>query len=160
MVHNYRQICFGIVTSQEGKMTRFRKRILTYTITCVILMMAVLGCSMEDTQEDRLKDIDFTVVGEEQQPEALRDIIAEKSAEPFQISYTLGTEMYIAIGYGEQSGGGYSISVNEFYETEESVIIDTTLIGPGKAENVTNTLTRPYIVVKTQNIADKMIEFK
>ena len=47
-------------------MTRFRKRILTYTITCVILMMAVLGCSMEDTQEDRLKDIDFTVVGEEQ----------------------------------------------------------------------------------------------
>ena len=62
-------------------------------------MMAVLGCSMEDTQEDRLKDIDFTVVGEEQQPEALRDIIAEKSAEPFQISYTLGTEMYIAIGY-------------------------------------------------------------
>ena len=79
-------------------MTRFRKRILTYTITCVILMMAVLGCSMEDTQEDRLKDIDFTVVGEQQQPEALRDIIAEKSAEPFQISYTLGTEMYIAIG--------------------------------------------------------------
>lgn len=68
--------------------------------------------------------------------------------------------MYIAIGYGEQSGGGYSISVNEFYETEESVIIDTTLIGPGKAENVTNTPTRPYIVVKTQNIADKMIEFK
>lgn len=95
-------------------------------------MASVLGCAMESTQEDRLKDIDFTVVGEEQQPEALRDIIAEKSAEAFQISYTLGTEMYIAIGYGEQSSGGYSISVNDFYETEDSVIIDTTLIEVGQ----------------------------
>ncbi|MDE7321392.1 MAG: protease complex subunit PrcB family protein [Lachnospiraceae bacterium] len=141
-------------------MARYRKKLIAYTITCVILMTALLGCSMENTQEDRLKDIDFTVVGEEQQPEALRDIIAEKSAEPFQISYTLGVEMYIAIGYGEQPSGGYSISVNEFYETEDSVVIDTTLIGPGKAENVTNTPTKPYIVVKTENIADKMIEFK
>ena len=68
--------------------------------------------------------------------------------------------MYIAIGYGEQPSGGYSISVNEFYETEESLFIDTTLIGPGKAENVTNTPTRPYIVIKTENIENKKIEFK
>ena len=53
--------------------------------------------------------------------------------------------------YIEQPSGGYSISVNEFYETEESLFIDTTLIGPGKAENVTNTPTRPYIVIKTEN---------
>ena len=45
-------------------------------------------------------------------------------------------------------------------ETEDTLVIDTTLIGPGKAENVTKTPTRPYIVVKTRNIADKMIEFK
>lgn len=39
-------------------------------------------------------------------------------------------------------------------------MFDTTLIGPGKAENVTNTPTQPYIVVKTENIEDKAIEFK
>ena len=141
-------------------MGRFIKKMTAYTITCVILMLSALGCAMENTAEDRLKDIEFTVVGDDQQPEALKDIIAEKSADPFQISYTLGGEMYIAIGYGEQPSGGYSISVNDFYETEDSMVIDTTLIGPGKAENVTSTPTRPYIVVKTENIADKMIEFK
>lgn len=141
-------------------MGKIIKKIITYTITCVILILSVLGCAMENTAEDKLKDIDFTVVGEDQQPEALKEIIAEKSADPFQISYTLGGEMYIAIGYGEQPSGGYSISVNGFYETEDSMVIDTTLIGPGKAENVTNTPTRPYIVVKAENIPDKMIEFK
>lgn len=141
-------------------MGKFIKRIIPYTITCVILILSTLGCAMENTAEDRLKDIEFTVVGEDQQPEALKEIIAEKSKDAFQISYTLGAEMYIAIGYGEQPSGGYSISVNDFYETEDTLVIDTTLIGPGKAENVTGIPTKPYIVVKTENIADKMIEFK
>lgn len=137
------------------------KKWLTLTMLAVFLTLGTLGCSTEEEiQEDKIKDIDFTVVGEDQQPDSLKDIIAEKYADPFQISYTLGEELYIAIGYGEQPSGGYSISVNGFYETEDTLVIDTTLIGPGKAENVTKTPTRPYIVVKTENIADKMIEFQ
>lgn len=137
------------------------KRVIILTVLSVALMFAALGCSKEEAaEEDKLKDVDFTVVGEDQQPDSLKDIIAEKKAESFQISYTLGEDLYIAIGYGEQPSGGYSISVNAFYETEDALVIDTTLIGPGKAENVTKTPTRPYIVVKTRNIADKMIEFK
>lgn len=141
-------------------MGKFVKRILAFTITYVTLMTVMLGCSAGNVAEDKMKEIEFTVVGDEQQPEALKEIIAEKSAEPFQISYTLGEDMYIAIGYGEQPSGGYSISVNEFYEMADSIVIDTTLIGPGKAENVTGTPTKPYIVVKIKNIEDKMIEFK
>ncbi|MFG6370001.1 MAG: protease complex subunit PrcB family protein [Lachnospiraceae bacterium] len=125
-----------------------------------MMMLFLAGCAGESTEEDKLKDIEFTVIGEDQQPDSLKEIVAEKSAQPFQISYTLGEELYIAVGYGEQPSGGYSISVNAFYETEESLVIDTTLIGPGKAENVTNTPTRPYVVIKTENIADKAIEFK
>lgn len=137
------------------------KKWLTLTMLVAFLTLGTLGCSTEEEiQEDKIKDIDFTVVGEDQQPDSLKDIIAEKYADPFQISYTLGEELYIAIGYGEQPSGGYSISVNAFYETKDTLVIDTTLIGPGKAENVTKTPTRPYIVVKTENIADKMIEFK
>ena len=137
------------------------KRKLVLTMLTVFLILGTLGCSAEDEiPEDKIKDIDFTVVGEDQQPDSLKDIIAEKYTAPFQISYTLGEDLYIAVGYGEQPSGGYSISVNAFYETEDTLVIDTTLIGPGKAENVTKTPTRPYIVVKTKNIADKMIEFK
>ena len=137
------------------------KKVIAFTMLAVVMIFETLGCSRDEApEESKIKDIDFTVVGEYQQPDSLKDIIAEKYAEPFQISYTLGEDLYIAIGYGEQSSGGYSISVNAFYETEDTLVIDTTLIRPGKAENVTQTPTRPYIVVKTRNIADKMIEFK
>ena len=140
---------------------RKRKNRVVLTALTVFLILGTLGCSAkEEIPEDKINDLDFTVVGEDQQPDSLKDIIAEKYADAFQISYTLGEDLYIAVGYGEQPSGGYSISVNAFYETEDTVVIDTTLIGPGKAENVTKTPTRPYIVVKTRNIADKMIEFK
>lgn len=129
-------------------------------ITVVILTVTLMGCETEETASDKLKDLDFTVVGEGEQPDALKDIIAEKSKSAFQISYTIGEELYIAIGYGEQPSGGYSITVNAFYETPNSLFIDTTLLGPGSAENVTDTPTTPYIVIKTENIADKPIEFK
>lgn len=129
-------------------------------MTVVLLTVALMGCETGEKAADKLKDLDFTVVGENEQPDALKDIIAEKSKSAFQISYTIGEELYIAIGYGEQPSGGYSITVNEFYETPDSLFIDTTLIGPGSAENVTDTPTTPYIVIKTENIADKPIEFK
>ena len=129
-------------------------------IVVVLLTVALMGCEAEETAADKLKDLDFTVVGEGEQPDALKDIIAEKSKSAFQISYTIGEELYIAIGYGEQPSGGYSITVNAFYETPDSLFIDTTLLGPGSAENVTDTPTTPYIVIKTENIADKPIEFK
>ena len=133
---------------------------ILHVITVVLITVTLIGCGAEKTVSDKLKDLDFTVVGEGEQPDALKDIIAEKSNSPFQISYTIGEELYIAIGYGEQPSGGYSITVNEFYETPDSLFLDTTLLGPGSAENVTNTPTTPYIVIKTENIADKPIEFK
>lgn len=136
------------------------KKLAALVAVTAVMMLSILGCEMEEVTGDKLKDIDFTVVGEDQQPEALKDIIAERSAEPFQISYTIGEDLYIAIGYGEQPSGGYSISINEFYEADDTLIIDTTLIGPGKAENVTNTPTKPYIVIKTENIDGKTIQFK
>lgn len=159
--------CYG----SGGKMNLFmdfmhgmkkeKKKFVLMTLA-VFLILGTFGCGVEtqEESEDKIKDVDFTVVGEDQQPDSLKDIIAEKYADPFQISYTLGEDLYIAVGYGEQPSGGYSISVNAFYETEDTLVIDTTLIGPGKAENVTRTPSRPYIVVKTENIADKMIEFK
>ncbi len=142
------------------KLGKKKRRLAIFVAVCLMMLLCLAGCAGESTEADKLKDIEFTVIGEDQQPDSLKEIIAEKSAQPFQISYTLGEELYIAVGYGEQPSGGYSISVNAFYETEESLVFDTTLIGPGKAENVTNTPTRPYVVVKTENIVDKAIEFK
>lgn len=135
------------------------KNLLRIAVTAA-LAFVLTGCGMQEATQDKLKDLEFTVVGEKEQPDALKSIIAEKSKSAFQISYTIGEELYIAVGYGEQPSGGYSITVNEFYETADSICVDTTLIGPGASQNVTDTPTMPYIVIKTENIEDKPIEFK
>ena len=88
-----------------------------------------------------------------------KEIIEEKKSSEFQMSYSLGEDMYIVVGYGEQSSGGYSITVNEFYESESELYLDTTLLGPDSAENVTDVITTPYIVIKIENIEGKEISF-
>ena len=140
-------------------------KIMMIAGVAIIFVFVVVGLlfgkkGSEKANNSKLGDLVFTVLGEDQQPDSLKEIIAEKSGQPFQISYTLGEELYIARGYGEQPSGGYSICVNEFYETKDAMVIDTTLISPGKSQNVIYEPTRPYIVIKTENIGDKMIEFK
>ncbi len=93
-----------------------------------------------------------------EQPQTLTEVIEEKKAEGFQICYTKGEFLYLAIGYGTQQTGGYSISVNAVYETENTIVVDTTLIGP-ESQEVTGTVqSYPYVVIKIENI-DKTIQF-
>ena len=130
-------------------------------IAGMILGIGILGgCAVNTEEEAKLRDLDFTVVAQEEQPDALRDVIEEKQANPFQISYTRGEDLYIAVGYGEQECSGYSISVNELFETENSIVIDTTLIGPKETEETAQVASYPYVVIKTEGIADKNVEFR
>ena len=58
-----------------------------------------------------------------------------------------------------QSTGGYSISVEELYETADAVYIHTGLIGPAKGELVAEAESFPYIVVKVE-YTDKRVVFE
>ncbi len=131
--------------------------------TSMLLMQAIseaLTQANENNERGKFGDLDFTVVGEKKQPDSLKEIIAEESEEPFQLIYMLGEEdLYIVIGYGKQPSGGYSISVKEFYETIDTIVVKTTLIAPGEGQHVTDVHTMPYIVIKTVN-TDKKIEFE
>ena len=75
-----------------GKILHFKKKLL---VTFVILCLLLVGCSKEAEAPDKLRDLDFTVIGEKEQPDALKEIIAERSKEAFQISYTLGGGLYM-----------------------------------------------------------------
>jgi len=121
--------------------------------------LCLYGCAMEENTEAKLRDLEFTVVAEEEQPDALLEVIEQKKTSPFQISYTLGEDLYLAVGYGEQQTGGYSIMVDSLYETENNIVMDTTLIGPAPDEQVVQSLTYPYIVIKTELI-DKDVDFR
>lgn len=135
-------------------------------ITLVLYMFLMMspiclgGCALGEIAEEKQKDLEYTVVAQDDIPEKLQEVIAEKEEKAFQISFTLGDALYIAVGYGEQQTGGYSICVNGLYETENAIVIDTTLIGPDSGEKAAESASYPYLVVKTEAIADKPIEFK
>ena len=66
------------------------------------------------------------------------------------MTYSTDENLYIAVGYGPQEGGGYSICVNELYLTGNSVVIATELKGPENGEDKGVESSSPYIVVKTE----------
>ena len=129
----------------------------------IILVLAaalcLCGCSVQTEDSEKIKDLEISVIGEEEIPQELLTQIEEKKQEEMQITYSDEENTYIVRGYGVQASGGYSISVDELYLTENSIVIKTSLIGPSVAEQVEEKESTPYVVVKTL-ISDKNVVFK
>lgn len=128
----------------------------------ILIFMAALflgGCSVQSDDTGKIKDLEFTVIGEDEIPEELFAQIQEKKSEEMQITYSNEENTYIVRGYGVQSSGGYSISVDELYLTENSIVLKSSLIGPSVAEQVDKTESTPYVVIKTE-LTDKNVVFE
>lgn len=127
-------------------------------LCCFGLIFAITGCVKKESRTEKLRDLDSTVLSEEKIPEELAEEIEERKAQPFKLTFADKGYLYIAVGYGAQETSGYSIEVKELYETQNAVYIHTNLIGPAKDENIRQTVTYPYIVVKLEEI-DKNVVF-
>lgn len=140
-----------------GKRKYFGKMLLLFGFALLFLT----GCREEKDHLAKVKDLEFTVIAEDNIPEELFQAIEEKKAEGFKITYQDKGFVYICMGYGQQETGGYSITVNSLYETDNAVYFDTTLIGPKPGENEGKKVSKsyPYIVVKTEMI-DKPVVFE
>ena len=131
--------------------------------TCMVFFAAVLaslflgGCKVSKDDGKKVRDLEFTVVGDIDVPAELKKIITEKSAQPFKLTFSDEQNLYIVVGYGPQSTGGYSITVNALYLTENSIVIDTELLGPAKGENPAPETSYPCIVLKTENLENPVI---
>lgn len=125
----------------------------------VALLTAMTGCKTETAKDKKLKDLEFTVVEEVDQPEQVKAMIEEKKVQHMKLSYSDGEFLYVVVGYGEQKSGGFSIQVNQFYETKNAIYVDTTLLGPDEGDTVTQALTYPYVVIKTEAI-DKPVVYE
>ena len=125
----------------------------------LIVMLAFSSCSAEKIANEKIRDIDFTVVEEKHIPEELQAMILEKKNTPFKMTYADQGELFVAQGYGKQSTSGYSIKVTECFETENAIYVHTNLLGPSKEEKITETETYPYIVFKMEFI-DKNVVFQ
>lgn len=126
-------------------------------IATLLLALLLSGCTMLSEERVKLRDLDFTVLAQEKIPEELLSIINEKKAEPFKLTYSDRDYLYICIGYGEQATGGYSIAVNELYETDSAIYVNTELLGPSPEEKNNPTPSYPYIVLKTEYLDQTVI---
>ena len=130
-------------------MNELEKRLLSVLAVC-ILCAGVIACGAKQDPMEKVKDLDFTVIAEDKLPEELLAMIEEKKASPFKITFQDQGFLYICVGYGTQQTGGYSIAVNDLYETANAVYIDTNLIGPSPEEKSKPVASYPYVVVKTE----------
>ncbi|MBO5277985.1 MAG: protease complex subunit PrcB family protein [Lachnospiraceae bacterium] len=124
----------------------------------LLLCVAVfLLCSCSKQTEEKVQDLEFTVLGEKEIPQELLTLIEGKKTQPMKNTWTDGEYLYVIVGYGEQQTSGYSIAVNEFYLGKNAIYMDTSLIGPSKEEKVNETLTYPYVVIKTEKREEPVV---
>lgn len=134
-----------------------RRKIATLLLTIIITMIGLTGCKTEDTNIKKVKDLDFTVVEDGDLPGELKEIIDKKKENPFKLTFSNQEFLYIAVGYGKQNSGGFSIAVEELYLTNNAIYVNTNLLGPSKDDLVSHGITYPYVVVKLEFMDKKII---
>ena len=88
-----------------------------FIVLALILALFLSGCNMKKDDGEKVRDLEFSVVGETEAPQELKTILAEKRTQPFKLTFTDEQNLYIVVGYGPQQTGGYSIQVRELYLT-------------------------------------------
>ena len=134
------------------------KKIISIILSLLVLF-TLCACSAKELATEKIRDIDFTVVKDEDIPEELMNLIEEKETTPMKLTYADNGVLYIVEGYGEQPTSGYSIEVKECFETKNAIYLHTNLIGPTNEEKIVERETYPYIVIKMEFI-DKNVVFQ
>lgn len=147
-IKNWRKL-FG-----AGCLARY---ILGFFLLVLVSAGVFSGCSIEETNGTKVKDLPYTIVEDSDMPEELAGMIEERKAADFKLTYEKDDELYIIRGYGEQATGGYSIRIKECYLTTNAILFDTELVGPRKGESVSASPSYPYIVIKTENCGKSTI---
>ena len=93
-----------------------REAILAAGLCLMIAAGLLSGCGAVGIEKDsgeNVRDLEFTVIGDQDVQQELQELINEKKAEAFKLTYTNDQGLYIVNGYGQQQSGGYSIAVKE-----------------------------------------------
>ena len=157
---------YGKVAEESENMKKSvdNRKLKPFFVWAAIIMLAGLcmilqGCKIEEQKDEKVQDLDFTVLQEKEVPSDILAMIDSKKQEAFQFTKTGGSYTYLVVGYGKQSTSGYSIRVEEVYLGKNAIYIETSLLGPKKDEAVSEIETYPYVVVKIE-ARDEAVVFK
>ena len=102
-----------------------------------IMAVCFTACGKDTAEEQSRENLEFTVVSEDRLSDELKEILDQKKESAFKLTYADEGYLYICIGYGKQESGGYSVTVNDLYETKAG---STPATSP----------SYPYIVLKVE----------
>lgn len=140
------------------KQNEYQRRIVSVCLICLLCFL-VYACGKKQDSMEKIKDLEYTVIAEDNIPKELLAKIEEKKENAFRLTFEDQGFLYICMGYGTQQTGGYSIAVNGLYETANAIYIDTNLIGPSPEEKKNQVKSYPYVVVKMEFL-DKPVVFE
>ena len=123
-----------------------QKGILTVFLLCACFLIS--GCITRIEKEQKQKDLEYILIDQEHLPEEMTEVLGQLKKKAFHFVYSDQGKTYLAEGYGACPTTGYSIQVNELYETEHTIYIHISLMGPEVSEEMKEITTFPYIVVE------------
>lgn len=118
-----------------------------------LLILAVLlitcGCTVTKSDNKTKRKIDYTITDYNQVPDEVKKVIDEKKAEKFSAVFSDPENTYILIGYGKKESEGYSIKLEEIYESDTNIFVKTIFEGP-EQQALEKEETYPYIIIKIE----------
>lgn len=136
-----------------------KKRIFVVLTISIFLLAALTGCKLENTKDQKIKDLDYTICDESKLPDELVEIIHEKRKEPFKLTYRTKDYLYIVVGYGAQDRKDLSLIMSDLYLTENAIYVDTDFVSEQPDTLEDNLVSYPWIAVKCE-LYDLQVIFK
>lgn len=130
---------------------------LRFHLLAVIILVNLTGCISKPVLTEKMGDLEFEVLSEEEIPEELLENIEKAKQRAFRMTYEDEGVLYITEGYGKQEHTGYSVEVTDVYESQNAICFHTSLLGPEKNEEVKEIATFPYVVIKLEAIGKEVV---
>lgn len=124
----------------------------------VVILAGLLVCiKFEAVDKKRVRVLEYEVVSEENIPGEIMGELQGFSKSVCRCSYICSDSLYIVVYYGEQATDGYTVEINELYESSNAIFVETTLKGPTSYKDVKEE-SYPYVVLKLK-LRDKKVVF-
>lgn len=123
---------------------------------CILLISLcfLTGCNIRlVSKEEEKKDVPFVILGQEVIPKEVKELIESRKEEEIKLTYADQDKRYLIVGYGRQNQGGYSIYIQDLYETANSIVLDTALVPPKEKSKEKDVASYPVIVIQISEMA-------
>jgi len=151
----------GNTEQLDAKRRKWSVFVLFSAIFICLVSTGIGGCGWKKTGVEKLRDLDYTVVGEAELPGELKTEIEARKAEDFKMTYLLDDALYIVHGFGMQETGGYSIQVQALYLAENAIYVRAVLrrfqVKQPAVSSSEKCVSYPYIVVKTERLTENVV---